>query len=128
MNPTQTAQLQRRRAAHHAALGTLINADAAAGLKLWRKLRRIERQLYTICEHYIDGTNGIGQPQWDAAKDAARAQLLTLFGGSLPTGLYINGDPRGHKLKLGAGLPGVHIPDGMERDWGGNGILAADID
>lgn len=130
MNATQTAQLQRRRAAHHAALGTLINGDAAAGLKLWRKLRRIERQLYAICEHYSNGTGGIDTAAWNIAKGAARLQLIALFGGSLPAGLYINGDPRGHMLKLdcgSAGAPGVPIPDGMERDWGGDGILAADI-
>ena len=79
--PTKRERLERRRAAHHRALASLL-------------------------------------------------QLLALFGGSLPAGLYINGDPRGHMLKLdcgSAGSPGVPIPDGMERDWGGDGILAADI-
>lgn len=118
--------IDKRRAAHHATLGTLIGGDAAAGLKLWRRLLRIERRLDPIREHYSNGTGGIGQDQWYAAKEKARAEIIKLFGGTLPDGLYINGDPRGHVLKLDSDK--CTVPEGMERDWGGNGILAIIID
>ncbi len=130
--PTNDRELlARRRTAHHAALGSLIGADAAAGLKLWRKLRRIETRLYALCVHYSNGTGGIDTAAWENAKDTAKRELIALFGEPLPAGLFINGDPRGHMLKLdcgSAGSPGVTIPPGMERDWGGNGILAAEIE
>ena len=58
-------------------------------------------------------------------------KIAKIFGGTIPEGVFINSDPRGHALKLDcgdAGQPGVTIPEGMEKDWGGNGILAAEID
>jgi len=129
---TKRERLERRRAAHHAALATLLgpDTDPSAGFALWRKLRRIELDLHRTCLEYTNGEPTVQLAQWELHKAHARKQLLALFGGSLPAGLFINGDPRGHMLKLdcgSAGSPGVPIPDGMERDWGGNGILAADI-
>lgn len=126
---TALSIIRRRRIAHHKALAKLAGGKVD-GLKLWRKLRAIERSLYAQCEHYTNGTGGVDLKQWEREKEAAREALRVAFGGKIPTGVYINGDPRGHMLKLdcgSAGEPGVPIPEGMEKDWGGNGILAAEI-
>ena len=126
---TTTERIEKRRKAHHAALAKLAGGKAD-GLKLWRKLRAIERSLYVQCEHYTNGTGGVDSEQWEREKEAAREALRVAFGGKIPTGVYINGDPRGHMLKLdcgSAGEPGVAIPEGMEKDSGGDGILAAEI-
>jgi len=120
---TRTELTQRRRKAHHAALKELSGLD---GLTLWRKLRRIETELFRACENYSNGTNGVDLPAWEEAKRVGRNRLINAFGGTIPQGVFINSDPRGHMLKLDCDVRS--IPDGMERDMGGNGILAAEID
>jgi hypothetical protein len=123
----QTEQLQRRREAHHKALeiiAAMVGCDKP-GLKLWRELRRIENTLYPICLNYTNGENGIDMDKWEAAKDDARARLAKVFGGTVPQGVRINSDPRGHMLKLDCDK--ATVPQGMERDWGGDGILTAEI-
>ena len=121
---TRTANIQRRRKSHHAALASLKLCED--GLPIWRKLRSIESKLYRVCLDYTNGDNGVVLADWEKAKEQALIELRVLFNGSLPVGLFINGDPRGHMLKLDCDV--VTIPDGMERDWGGNGILAAEIE
>jgi len=123
---TEIEWIQRRRAAHHAALETLARevGSNTPGLKLWRKLARIERETYAVCEKYSNGQTDF--TSWEKTKDWAKAELVKLFGGALPHGVFINGDPRGHMLKLDCDVRS--IPEGLERDWGGNGILAATIE
>lgn len=124
---TTTERIEKRRKAHHAALAKLAGGNVD-GLKLWRKLRAIERALYTVCERYTNGECDLRA--WEKAKASGRIALHVAFGGEIPKGVYINGDPRGHMLKLdcgSAGEPGVPIPEGMERDWGGDGLLAPEI-
>lgn len=58
-------------------------------------------------------------------KEDAKLELARIFGGTVPAGVYINGDPRGHMLKLDGDE--VVVPEGMQRDWVYNGILAAEI-
>jgi len=117
--------LQRRRENHHKALETLAQQVGCntPGLKLWRQLRRLENSTYpqslALCNGDID------QAKWEAVKDEVRAKITKIFG-SIPKGFYVNGDARGHALKLDC--DDAPIPEGMERDWGGNGILAAEID
>lgn len=41
--------------------------------------------------------------------------------GDIPQGFFINGDPRGYALKID---PEKGDVDGLERDWGGYGLLA----
>lgn len=129
MNTMTQERIERRRKAHHAALASLSNLAVPDGFSIWRKLRRLETKLYTVCVDYTNGENGVDSEDWEQAKEQGRAELRLIFG-TLPKGVYINGDPRGHMLKLdcgSAGEPGVPIPEGMERDWGGDGILAAEI-
>ena len=80
---------------------------------------------YPICLHFSNGD--ADSDVWDEMKDSAKRQLATMFGGVIPNGVYVNSDPRGHMLKLDSGAQ-FGVPEGMERDWGGNGILAAEID
>lgn len=61
----------------------------------------------------------------ESVKSDAKAELAKIFGGKIPVGVFINGDPRGHMLKLDN--DGRAIPEGMQTDWGGNGILAVEI-
>lgn len=125
MKTTERTKL--RREAHHKALEELALRVGCKtpGLKLWRKLVCVERQIYKVCEHYTNGTDGIGTVEWEIAKGKTIQILENVFGGEIPEGIFINGDPRGHMLKLDCEFP---IPDGMERDWGGDGILAAEIE
>ena len=118
--------LQRRRANHHRALETLAQqVDCKTdGLKLWRQLRRLEKQTdaYSLqhCNGEIDGE------KWDTIKEEVLTTLAKIFGGRVPDGVFINSDPRGYALKLDNEK--VTIPEGMHTDWGGYGILAAEID
>lgn len=114
---------ERRRARHYAALETIAHSMDCnlAGWQLWVELRKIETRLERACLKYSnDGS--YGQARWDADKERAKAKLALLFGGSIPAGIYINGDPRGHMLKLDS--DSVRVPDGMQTDWGSDGILA----
>lgn len=120
------AWLQRRRANHHKALESLAQQVGCQtdGLKLWRQLRRVESWAYSKSLAFCNGQ--IETEDWELVKVEARARLLKVFGGKLPLGIRINGDARGHALKLDSDK--VTVPEGMERDWGGDGILAAEID
>jgi hypothetical protein len=124
-----TEQIERRRAAHHGALVELAGRVGCKvdGFKLWRQLSRLERRLYVVCEHYTNATGGVDLGAWGKAKADGRVELLRIFGGvEIPAGVYINGDPRGHMLKLDCDE--APVPEGMERDWGGNGLIAPDLE
>jgi len=117
----------RRRNAHHKALETIAREVGCHkfGLKLWRELSRLERKVYAACEQYSND-GAYGTERWEADKANARLELQRIFQSqTLPVGLFINSDPRGHMLKLDCDVR--PIPEGMERDWGGNGILAQQI-
>jgi len=114
------------RLAHHRALEVLaqsVNCHTD-GLILWRKLRRLETKVHKAAEAYSNDAT-FGLELWETVQSHAKQQATKIFGGTLPKGVFINGDPRGHSLKLDCDVVG--IPEGMYRDRGGNGILAADI-
>ena len=118
--------IQRRRENHHKALEVLayqVGCDTP-GLALWRQLRRIETWISYYSVEYCNGT--IDTDKFESVKQQARNRLTKVFGGRIPEGVFINSDPRGYALKLDN--EHVEIPQGMERDWGGYGILAAEID
>lgn len=123
---SETTIIERRKAHHHAleVLALTVNCHKP-GLSLWRELGRLERKVYAACEAYSSDAS-FGLERWEKVKDDARVELARIFGASIPKGVYINGDPRGHSLKLDCDV--APVPGGMERDWGGNGILAATID
>ncbi len=123
-----TERVEQRRAAHHRALEALASTVGCQtdGLTLWRKLRRLEADAHLLAERYCNGA--IDTREWDRGKAHIHDALRRIFGGSgsIPAGVFINSDARGHALKLDSEQ--VAIPDGMQTDWGQDGILAAEIE
>jgi len=112
-----------RRRGHHAALETLRAPGVTTpGLVLWRKLAAVERRAYAYSLALCCDAENPPPEDW---RDQIAAEVASIFG-HVPPGLRVNGDARGHALKLDCDH--ATVPDGMERDWGGNGILAAEID
>ena len=70
--------------------------------------------------------------------DKIRAEVTKVFGGKLPIGFVINGDPRGYSLKIKEEQNRIFVnsDDGKNHDqkvinytdWGGYGILAPEFD
>lgn len=121
----QAAWIQRRRENHHKALETLARQVGCEtnGLTLWRQLMRLERWLSQYSVQYCNGD--IDGDRWEQVKEQATVKLAKIFGYHIPEGVFINSDPRGYALKLDNEK--VTIPQGMDTDWGGYGILAAEI-
>ncbi len=91
----------------------------------FRHLRTLENRAHYDAERYCNGE--ITEEQSDASDKAITAAVQKAFGGTLPAGFMINGDPRGYALKIDAEHKGGTIPDGMIKDWGGYGILAPEF-
>ncbi len=109
---------------HHRALETLRAPSCAlTGLQLWRKLVKIERDASAAALRLCNDSN-YSQEAFERAKDKAREQVEKTFG-HIPPGFFVNSDPRGYALKLDNDK--TTIPEGMQKDWGGYGILAAMI-
>ena len=51
---TKQDHIAARRKAHHTALETLANLPAGEGVKLWRKLRKVETLAHSAHEHYCN--------------------------------------------------------------------------
>ena len=122
---------------HLKALASLHPNPAADGRAILRRLRRFERIAHDATTAQCNGGAYNGQPfrpywdadgnetdgtPWELFRAEITAKVATIFGGRLPAGFFINGDPRGYTLKIKPG----HVPAGLETDWGGNGILAPD--
>ena len=116
------AHILAARAAHHKALETLN--PGKPGLDTWRKLARIERDVSAVSVAWCNGE--CTEDQWEEIKTIATSRAAKVFGGSCPSGFFINSDPRGYALKIDPDK--ALIPDGMHRDLGGYGILAPTID
>ena len=124
-----------RRKAHYTALETLANLPAGEGVKLWRKLRKIETLAHSAHEHYcnepmpfVTGGRSYAFSSDENALEAFHDReiipaIARAFNGKIPAGFFINSDPRGYSLKLRGGF----IPAGLEKDWGSYGILAHEI-
>src|SRR3990167_6147263 len=116
--------VQRWREAHHKALETLRGSGCKKnGLQLWRALNRLEhganRNAVALCNGEIE------QERYEEMKEWVEARIADLFDG-LPQGFFVNGDPRGYALKIDPNK--TTIPEGMHKDWGGYGCLAAIIE
>ena len=131
--------LARRRAAHHKALESLRGPSCTlSGLQIWRRLRKLEVKASRIATANCNGQPYEGErPQdGDKWKQAIRLKISQILGREIgaykESGIFINTDPRGYALKMEEqrkGLPGeVLIPEGMQTDWGGYGLLAPVID
>jgi hypothetical protein len=75
--------------------------------------------------------NGPEYPTEDAADKIADAilsrvnKLLNNQGCAVP--IFINRDPRGYALKIDDGFMNANGGAGLQRDWGGYGIIAPDL-
>lgn len=133
-------RIDARRKAHNAALSRLHASPLKAGedhetrgLKMWRKLRRIEADAHDAATAQCNGAAYNGQPfrdeiQWQEFKGAIAARVASVFGFTHlhpPKGFFLNSDPRGYALKLNPDK--CTVPEGMVTDWGRYGILAAEI-
>jgi len=132
--------IQARRDAHNTALASLAT-NGKDGLKIWRALRKLEGVAHRHAEAYCNGDTATtpfkgkaplihdyradSSLAWDALICYVKDEIVKIFG-HVPEGFFINGDARGHALKLDAER--VKIPEGMQTDWGGDGILAAVIE
>ena len=115
--------VDRQRKSHHAALKRLAAKSIKAdGLRLWRKLRRVEVRARGAAVR--DCNDGLSEAQKLSIEAAARRQVEIILG-RVPPGFFVNWDARGCALKIDGDI-GV-IPDGMWRDMGGFGILAPEI-
>lgn len=133
------AQLDR----HYAALVRLAKAcgvEKADGKKLSVRLLKIERLAHEGATAYCNGeTYGIydfnnDETAWEAFSERIAEMVQDVFGGELPPYFIVNGDARGYALKIrGAEAGNDYGRDliertGLQRDWGGNGLLAPTID
>jgi hypothetical protein len=108
---------------HHAALKRLASRKCKlTGLQIWRRLRRLEAEATRITTDLCNGT--VDQELADSMLDAIEIKVATAFGRT-PKGFFIQRDPRGTALQLDCDE--APVPDGMQTNWGGNGILAAEI-
>ena len=135
--------LDSRRKAHNAALSKLHASPLKAGesheergLKMWRKLRHIEKKAHDAataqCNGEVFRLNAgevwnfqANENAWYNFSGSISRLAAVIFGGTLPDGFFVNGDCRGYSLKLDPEK--CTVPQGMETDWGRYGILAAEI-
>lgn len=130
---TKKDRIAARRARHHSALETLWRgkpSENPGGFALWRRLRKIERKASAAFTAQCNGETFAGQPyrsedELDAFRCRIVAEVSKAFGGHPPAGLYLNSDPRGYAIQLDCDK--TRIPEGLIRNWGGNGCLAAEI-
>lgn len=101
------------------------------GQSLYRRLRPLETRAHYNAELLCGTEHGyIEQDEYEKRQERVAEQVKRLFGGNLPAGFFINGDPRGYALKINAGNEAgmtyhpEYIPAGLHTDWGGYGILA----
>lgn len=121
------AQLDR----HYKALECLSVKTCGAlqnGKKLSVALLKLEREAHSKAEDYCNDL--INSEEWDAVQDAIEQRVKKLFG-TVPHGFFVNGDPRGYALKLNNETEQERElieKCGLQRDWGGYGLLAPEID
>lgn len=134
-------QLDARRKAHHAALSSLHASQLPTqeehetrGLSMWRMLKKLESEARRGAEAYCSGDsiNFAGtkydfsseSDAWERFVSTIQDLVKPVFG-EIPDGFYVNGDARGMALCINAEK--ATIPQGMQTNWGGDGILAAEI-
>jgi hypothetical protein len=101
--------------------GRHIEALKTLGFKAgnWNRIRHIENMANWYALKYANGE--MDSERYGAQQAEVEKAVLKLFGGKLP-GFFVNSDPRGYALKLDN--ESVKLPEGLNKDWGGYGILA----
>lgn len=108
-----------------------LQGGNSTGERASAKLLALERSAHAAAISYCNGEkfhgldldldfheNGI--VAWDKLVVVVKNDLEKILGG-IPTGFFVNGDARGHALKVEAGNP---MPEGWPTDWGQDYILS----
>ncbi len=107
-------------------LASPMDRSCLGGVKLCKKLHRIETREHTRAE---DICNGDIDPSEDTAYDERVLDrldsLLSFRASNVP--VFINSDPRGYALKIKSEWMHEHAILTIQRDMGGYGILAPDF-
>lgn len=88
-------------------------------------IKMVEHQANWYATQECNGE--LEEGEYDKAMERIENRVKRLFGGALPKGFFINGDPRGYALKLDNEAYNVDHPSMLPinyRDWGGYMILA----
>jgi hypothetical protein len=110
-------------------LAELCGVENPDGKKLSTKLLSIERKAHQDATDWCNGV--INQDSWNIKEQEYIKQVQALFNNNLE-GLFINGDARGHALKIEDKYMrsqgnGKYEDIGLHTDWGHCGILAPEI-
>lgn len=115
-----------RQRQHFLELAQLVKSDAAdslpeyrlvlVGEKIYERLLRVEHKAHRLAERECDDPTLTTKRAEQLEKRYIKEVEEIL--GYLPTGFFINGDPRGYALKIEGNSPISYI------DWGGYHILA----
>lgn len=109
-------------AKHIKVLGEMFGNDCANPYATYETLLTAERKANRKACQYCNGE--ISCEEWEKWGEKFVKNLAAKLGLSeMPSGFFLNGDPRGYALKMKEGT----FPDGLTRDFGGYGILGADF-
>ena len=104
-----------------------IKDGIAQPLTLSKSLRRIETRLHRLAEDLCNGVKELTDKQFEAMEKRELARVTALLPYLPESAIVINTDPRGYALKISTEYMKANDLDDIERDWGGYGILAPDI-
>lgn len=106
---------------HLTNLEQLSSKENPHGYDMYLRLRSIEKEATRLTTAECNGETT------EQASERKRAsienRIKEVFGGKLPTGFFINGDPRGYALKIKE----LHTKPDFYKDFGGYGILAPEF-
>jgi hypothetical protein len=125
-NPSKLQRWHDRLDRHYKTLERLaahVGLKNADGKKLSVALLKLENQMRKATTDYANGD--IDQSQLDKIEFEVTGKVFKLFG-KLP-GFFVNMDPRGYALKIDDKFMPRYEKVGLERDWGGYGILSPEI-
>ncbi len=98
------------------------------GVQLFEKLRRLELKAHRLrvigCDRNLTTSE---ESTIDRIEKKVRDLLPGLNNINNGYHFFINGDPRGYALKLQGPDEGGKLPEGINTDWGGYGILAPEL-
>lgn len=111
---------------HAANLLAIFPNAQTTGIALCKSLRRAETSAHNLAEHHCNGD--LNCDEWYKRAKAKRKWLCRKLGVSEDFPFVVNGDPRGYALKIDSEYMEKNRHLRLERDWGGNGLLAPCFD
>lgn len=92
---------------------------------LSKKLFRLENKAHYLAERYSNGY--IELDEFENQSNKILINLAKIIGSKNINKVFVNGDPRGYALKIDDKYRDKLHKFGIERDWGGYGIIAPDF-